>query len=84
MSQKPHDLAVEFAQDREVLHRLKAEGGHFATLAERYTQVNEEIYKIEAGLEASSDPRAEELKKERLSLLDELGGLIREAKAETA
>jgi len=84
MSQKTHDLAAEFAQDHDVLHRLKAEGGHFATLAARYAAVNEEIYKIEAGLEASSDPRAEELKKERLALLDELGVLVREAKAETA
>lgn len=84
MSYKPHDLAVEFAQDADVLHRLKAEGGHFAALANRYTELNEEIYKIEAGLEAASDPRVEKLKKERLAFLDELGGLIREARAETA
>ncbi|MCT2400483.1 YdcH family protein [Novosphingobium mangrovi (ex Huang et al. 2023)] len=80
MSHKPHDLAAEFPDDVEVLHRLKATKGHFAVLADRYDEVNHAIFRIEAECDAASDERAEELKKERLSLLDQIGTLIREAR----
>jgi uncharacterized protein YdcH (DUF465 family) len=80
MSHKPHDLAAEFPEDIEVLHRLKATKGHFAVLADRYQEVNHAITRIEAEVDAASDSRAEELKKERLSLLDQIGTIISEAK----
>ncbi|GGC35986.1 hypothetical protein GCM10011371_24180 [Novosphingobium marinum] len=78
MSHTPHELSEEFPNDAEVLHRLKVSDPHFASLAERYHVLNREIHRIEAGVEASSDERAEVLKKERLSLLDSIGGMIAE------
>ena len=80
MTHKPHDLAAEFPDDVDLLHRLKATKGHFAALADRYQEVNHVITRIEADLDAASDARTEDLKKERLSLLDRIGTIIREAK----
>jgi len=39
-------------------------------LAERYHVLNREIHRIDSGIEPASEDRTEELKKERLSLLD--------------
>lgn len=84
MSYKPHDLAAEFPEDHELLHQLKLTKGHFAALADRYQEVNHAIVRIEGELDASSDVRLEELKKERLSLLDQIGTQIREARTAPA
>ena len=76
MSHTPHELADEFPNDHEVLHRLKLENAHFVTLSERYHEVNGEIHRIEAGVEATSDAYVEGLKKKRLALVDEIGAMI--------
>ena len=81
MSHTPHELADEFPQDHAILHRLKLENAHFDTLAERYHEVNREIHRIESEVEAASDDRAEALKKQRLSLLDEIGRMVATARA---
>ncbi|MCJ2185903.1 YdcH family protein [Novosphingobium beihaiensis] len=80
MSHKLHELAAEFPDDVDLMHRLKATKGHFAALADRYQEVNHTITRIEAELDASSDERVEELKKERLSLLDRIAEVLREAR----
>jgi hypothetical protein len=50
---------------------------HFARLADEYHEVNREIHRIGADVEAASDARAEELKKRRLALKDEIAGFLR-------
>lgn len=84
MTHKPHDLATEFPNDVELLHSLKMTNGHFNTLAERYQEVNHAIIRIEASLDPASDARLEDLKKERLALLDQIGVLLRDTRQETA
>lgn len=79
MSHVPHDLHEQFPEAGEVLHRLKVENLHYRNLAGAYAKVNEEIHRIETGLDAASDERLEELKKQRLGLLDEISVLIGEA-----
>ena len=81
MSNTPHQLAAEFPDDHAVLHQLKLESPHFVALAEQYHMVNGEIHRIEAGIETTSDDYAEELKKQRLALLDEIAALLAKAKA---
>ena len=81
MSHTPHELADEFPQDHAILHDLKMNNAHFVTLAERYHDVNREIHRIESEVEAASDDRAEELKKQRLALVDEISQLISAEKA---
>lgn len=81
MSHTPHELRDEFPDAHDVLHDLKASNAHFAMLAERYHSVNREIHRIEAEVDAASDARAEELKKQRLKLLDEIAILVSSAQA---
>ncbi len=80
MSHTPHELAAEFPQDHELLHRLKLEDAHFARLADDYHAVNREIHRVESEVEAASDARAEDLKKRRLKLVDEIGGILARAR----
>jgi uncharacterized protein YdcH (DUF465 family) len=80
MSHILHDLHSEFPEDSATLHQLKLENRHFQTLSERYHEVNKEVHRIESGIEAASDERAETLKKERLKLLDDVAIMIDQAK----
>ncbi|QJQ33366.1 DUF465 domain-containing protein [Sphingomonas lacunae] len=80
MSHVPHDLHAEFPQDAEVLHSLKTGNSHFAALAERYHGVNREIHRIDSGVEAASDDHVEQLKRQRLAMLDEVSAMIAKAR----
>lgn len=72
----PHELHEEFPHDAEALHRLKLNDAHFARLAARHHEVNREIHRIAAGIEAAGDERLETLKRERLHLLDAIAAMI--------
>lgn len=80
MSHTPHELADEFPQDRELIHRLKVEDAHFTRLADDYHTVNRAIHRIESEVEAASDERAEALKKERLALVDRIAAILTKAR----
>ncbi len=80
MSHTPHDLHDEFPDDSAVLHRLKLDNAHFATLSKRYHELNREIHRAETEIDPTSDEHLEELKKRRLALLDEIAGMIDTAK----
>lgn len=80
MSNTPHELSAEFPLDHDVLHELKLSNAHFVTLADRYHEVNGEIHRIESEIETPSDAHTETLKKKRLSLLDEISGMVAKAK----
>ncbi|TNE57182.1 MAG: DUF465 domain-containing protein [Sphingomonadales bacterium] len=77
----PNELSEIFKRDRDLLTRLKAADAHFARLADEYHEVNREVHRIEAETEAASDERTEALKKQRLSLLDELTAIVTRARA---
>lgn len=81
MSHTPHELHAEFPEAHDVLHALKLNNAHFVKLSDKYHEVNREIHRIEAEVEAASDERAESLKKQRLQLLDEIANLVSAAKA---
>lgn len=72
----PHELHDEFPNDGEALHSLKLTNAHFARLAEQHHEVNREIHRIAAEIDAASDERLEVLKRERLNLLDEIATMI--------
>jgi uncharacterized protein YdcH (DUF465 family) len=81
MTHVAHELHDEFPKDAEILHQLKVSDPHFAKLADHYHDLNREIHRIEAGIEAASDERTEDLKKERLSILDQVSAMLSAAKA---
>jgi len=76
----PNELTEIFKRDRDVLTELKRDDAHFARLADEYHAVNREVHRIEAETEAASDQRAEELKKQRLGLLDEITVIVSKAR----
>ncbi|MCL4673695.1 MAG: YdcH family protein [Sphingomonadaceae bacterium] len=80
MSHTPHELADEFPQDRDLIHRLKQDDAHFARLADEYHTVNRTIHRIESETEAASDERMESLKKERLALADQISATLAKAR----
>lgn len=81
MSHTPNELREEFPDAVDVLHQLKVGNAHFATLADRYHDLNREIHRIESDVEPASDEHTETLKKQRLILLDEIAALVARAKA---
>lgn len=76
----PNELTQIFAQDQELVTKLKTTDAHFARLAEDYHEVNREVHRIEAETEAASDERTEALKKQRLALLDEITAIVTKAR----
>lgn len=72
MSNTPHELAEEFPEHVEKMHRLKAENGHFAKLFDEYHEVNRAIHRAETDVEPTDDAHMEEMRKRRMALKDEI------------
>jgi uncharacterized protein len=54
----PHELRDEFPQEISLVERMIRTNYEFRRLAERYDEVNRNIYRIESGEERSGDARA--------------------------
>ncbi|MGY6697806.1 MAG: YdcH family protein [Roseinatronobacter sp.] len=76
MSHTPHELAEEFPQSIELMHRLKMEDAHFARLSEEYHEVNRAIHRAETLVEPVSDMHETELRRKRLNLKDDIARLL--------
>lgn len=84
MPLEKHDLAHDFPESREAIHTLKTTDQHFAKLFETYNDLDHEVYRIEQGVETTSDEYLEEQKKKRISLKDQLYSMIRDYEASMA
>lgn len=76
MSHVPHELAEDFPDHVDKIHQLKTSNAHFAKLADAYHHVNREIHRIETGIEPATDERTITLRKERMTLKDEINTFI--------
>lgn len=74
-----HSLAKELPEFKEQIHNLKMENRHFAKLADEYHDLDNEIIRIEEGVENTSDEYVDGLKKKRLALKDELFEMLKKA-----
>jgi uncharacterized protein YdcH (DUF465 family) len=74
-----HSLSHEFPEMRERIHQMKMSDNHFARLFAEYDEIEHSVHRIESGAEAASDMYLETLKKQRLSLKDELFGMLKKA-----
>ena len=79
MTATPHALPEAFPEHLDALKTLRAENAHFAKLAERYDAVNETIHRAETNIEPMDDFHVEDLRKQRLRLLDEMAAMLRDA-----
>lgn len=84
MSHLPEDLADIFPDQADRLRELKENDRHFMSLADRYAALDNEIRRSETGVApAMDDAHADELKRERLAVLDQIAVLVNETGAET-
>ena len=74
-----HSLAKELPEYKEQIHQLKMENRHFARLADEYHDIDNEIIRIEEGVENTADEYVDGLKKKRLKLKDELFEMLKQA-----
>ncbi|MCR9257826.1 MAG: DUF465 domain-containing protein [Alphaproteobacteria bacterium] len=77
MSHTPHDLAEEFPQHAARIQALKADNAHFTKLCDQHHRINREIHRGETNVEPMGDVHLEDLKKERLALLDEIATFLK-------
>lgn len=76
MSHTPHELAEEFPQAVDLMHRLKLEDAHFARLAEDYHTLNRAIHRAETQVEPVSESHEVELRRKRMLLKDEIARVL--------
>lgn len=77
MSHTPHELAADFPEYAEQLHRLKTTDAHFQKLADAYHNINRDVHRAETNVEPTSDAHMVDLRKQRAALKDEIYGMLK-------
>jgi len=77
MAHTPHELAEEFPDQADKIHALRESNAHFAKLSDEYHALNREVHRGETNVEPMDDVHLEDLKKQRLALLDEINGFLK-------
>jgi len=78
MPHTPHELAEEFPDHTDVIHKLKIENAHFARIFDEYHDVNGAIHRSETNVEPTDDLNDQAMRKQRLALKDELWGMLQQ------
>ncbi len=68
-----------FPEYRDLITRLKGHDAHFTRLFDKHNSLDQLIKNKEAGIEPGTPTEIEQLKKEKLSLKDELYVLLKRA-----
>lgn len=76
MSHTPHELADEFPQHVDRIHDLKQSNAHFARLCEQYHELNRAIHRAETRVDAVTEAHEAVLRRQRLSLKDEIARML--------
>lgn len=71
-----HDLVHEFPEHREKIHQMKMDNTHFARLFDEYDELTHKIERMEKNDVPVTDEHAEDLKKQRLALKDQLFSML--------
>jgi uncharacterized protein YdcH (DUF465 family) len=72
-----HNLAVEFPEYKDTIHILKTENAHFKVLFDKFQEVDKAIVRSDQRIDLISEVAAETLRKERLSLKEQLYTLLK-------
>ncbi len=76
MSHTPHELAEEFPEAVDKIHELKLSDAHFSRLVDVYHEVNRNVHRAETNVEPTDDLHLVELRKQRLSLKDQIWHML--------
>ena len=79
MSHTPHELAADFPEHADTIHRLKMTDGAFRVLAERYHEVNRAIHRAETLVEPTDQLHEDTMRKERMHLKDRIAAMLASA-----
>jgi len=77
MSNTPNELSEQFPEAIEKMHELKTSDAHFAKLFDEYHELNRNIHRAETNVEPTDDFHMEDMRKQRLALLDEISPYLR-------
>lgn len=77
MKLQKHDLHHEFPEFNNEIHHLKMNDNHFLRLFTEYHETNQEVHRIEQGVENTSDDYIDKKKKQRLKLKDTLFEMLK-------
>lgn len=76
MSHTPNELSDIFPDKADKIHELKAENPLFANMFDKYHDLTREIHRGETDVEPMDDFHLEDLRKERLRLLDNISPFL--------
>jgi len=76
MSHTPNELSEVFPNKSDQIHALREANAHFVTLSDQYHDLNRTIHRGETDVEPMDDFHLEDLKKQRLQLLDEITQML--------
>lgn len=76
MSHTPHELMEEFPDKVDAMHALKENDAHFARLFDEYHEINRAIHRAETNVEPTDDLHMGEMRKQRMSLKDQIAGML--------
>lgn len=76
MSHTPHELAEEFPDKADRIHELKISDAHFRKLFDQYHEVNRAVHRSETNIEPLEDLAEQQLRKQRMSLKDEIARML--------
>jgi len=71
--------SIIFPEYRELINELKTTDSYFLDIFKKHDDLNQQVRKMEHGLEPGSYIDIENLKKEKLILKDELYALLKKA-----
>lgn len=74
-----HNLVNDLPEYKDKIHDLKMNNAHFARLFHEYHEVDDEIIRIEEGIENTSDEYLEKKKKQRYDLKDAMYAMLKAA-----
>jgi len=72
-----HDLHHEFPEFEQEIRQLKMSDGHFARLFKEYHDLDQEVHRIEVGVETTTDEYLESKKLARLQRKDKLFTMLK-------
>lgn len=76
MSHVPHELAEEFPEHKERIHKLKTADAHFARLFDNYHELNRSVHRAETNIEPVDDSTMQSMRKQRMELKDRLYAML--------
>lgn len=77
MAHTPNELIDLFPDKADVIHKLKSKPGEFSGLFDLYHEITREIHRAETDIEPMGDLHLEELRKQRLRLLDRISPMLK-------